>query len=406
MFLTNGECRSPDENSIIISLSGYPLISGENPLSSATFAHLIRNFYMRDVIEQFRNNVIQIATPYSTGTGFLLQDFGVIVTNDHVVQGNQEVVVDGAKLPRQIAKVTFSDPRYDLAFIVAPPCPEAPKATLATNKNVAVGDVIVAIGHPFGLKFSATQGIVSSTEYLQDDLLYIQHDAALNPGNSGGPLVNEQGEIVGVNTFIVNGGESMGFSLPVRYLAESLSLFKQGGGQVGARCQNCKQVVFQKDKSDGYCPNCGAPIALPSEAEVYEPAGIARTIEEILEKCGHNRVLARRGANVWEVRNGSASIVISYYEPNGLIAGDAILCDLPSTNIQPVYEYLLRQNHELEALSLSVRGQEIVLSLVIYDRYLTLETGMKRFRNLFEKADYYDNVLVDQFGAGWKENGD
>ena len=52
-----------------------------------------------------------------------------------------------------------------------------------------------------------------------------------------------------------------------------------------------------------------------------------------------------------------------------------------------------------------MRGQEIVLSLVIYDRYLTLDTGMKRFRNLFEKADHYDNVLVEQFGAGWKENG-
>ncbi len=357
---------------------------------------------MQNVIEQYRNIVIQIATPYSTGTGFLLREAGVIVTNDHVVQGNREVIVDGPLLPRQLAKVVFSDPRHDLAFIAAPPCPEVPIAALAASKTVSVGDVVVAIGHPFGLKFSATQGIVSGIEFLQDDLPYIQHDAALNPGNSGGPLVNKQGEVIGVNTFIVNGGESMGFSLPVRYLAESLAMWKQGGGKVGARCQNCKQAVFEQVKSDGYCPNCGAPIELPSEAEQYEPAGIARTIEEILEKCGHDTRLARRGPNVWEVRNGSANIFVSYYEPNGLIAGDAILCDLPTTNIQPVYEYLLRQNHELEALSFSVRGQEIVLSLVIFDRYLTLETGMKRFRNLFNKADHYDNLLVEQFGAAWK----
>lgn len=357
---------------------------------------------MHQVIEQYRSIVIQIATPHSTGTGFLLIEAGVIVTNDHVVQGNREVVVDGAQFARQMAKVVFSDPRYDLAFIVAPTCPAVPSAKLATEKTVSVGDVVVAIGHPFGLKFSATQGIVSSTAHLQDDLPYIQHDAALNPGNSGGPLVNQRGEIIGVNTFIVNGGESMGFSLPVGYLAESLALWQQGGGQVGTRCQNCKQVVFEQAKSDGYCPNCGAPIKLPNDAELYEPAGIARTIEEILRKCGHETGLARRGPNVWEVRNGSANIFISYYEPNGLIAGDAILCDLPATDIQPVYEFLLRQNRELEALSLSVRGQEIVLSLVIFDRYLTLNTGMKRFRNLFEKADYYDNLLVEQYGAVWK----
>ncbi len=363
---------------------------------------------MKNVIEQYRSIVIQIATPYSTGTGFLLREAvypfgGVIVTNDHVVQGNREVVVDGTLLPRQLAKVVFSDPRHDLAFIAVPPCPDAPVAGLGIGGNVSVGDMVVAIGHPFGLKFSATQGIVSNTKHLQGDLPYIQHDAALNPGNSGGPLVNEQGVVIGVNTFIVNGGESMGFSLPVRFLAESLALWQQGKGQVGTRCANCATAVFEDTVESGFCPNCGAHIELPSDAEVYEPAGIARTIEEILEKCGHDTRLARRGPSVWEVRNGSANIFLSYYEPNGLIAGDAILCDLPSTNIQPVYEYLLRQNYEMETLSFSVRGQEIVLSLVIFDRYLTLETGMKLFRYLFEKADYFDNVLVEQFGAGWKE---
>lgn len=357
---------------------------------------------MQSIIEQYRNIVIQIATPYSTGTGFLLREEGLIVTNDHVVQGNREVVVDGVHLPRQMAKVVFSDPRFDLAFIAAPHCEAAPAAILATEKPVAVGDLVVVIGHPFGLKFSVTQGIVSSTNHLLDGLPYLQHDAALNPGNSGGPLVNQQGEIIGVNTFIVNGGESMGFSLPVRYLAESLALYRTGAGQVGTRCQNCKQAVFAKTKWDGYCPNCGARVELPTDAELYEPVGVARTIEQILGKCGHDTALARRGPNIWEVRNGSATIIVSYYEPHGIITGDAILCDLPTTNIQAVYEYLLRQNHELEALSLSVRGQEIVLSLVIFDRYLTLDTGMKRFKNLFEKADFYDNVLVEQFGAGWK----
>ncbi len=358
---------------------------------------------MKNIIEQFRNVVIQIATPYCTGTGFLLRDAAVIVTNFHVVQDNREVVVEGALLPRQLAQVVFIDPKRDLAFIEAPVCPEVPAVVLSCNGAESVGDMVVAIGHPFGLKFSATQGIVSGREHLQADLPYIQHDAALNPGNSGGPLVNKSGEVIGVNTFIITEGESMGYSLPVRYLSESLALWQNHGRKVGTRCGECSTAVFEETIEDGFCPNCGAAIELPNEVEVYEPAGIARTIEMILVKCGHDVRLARRGPNVWEVRNGSAKIFLSYYEPNGLIAGDAILCNLPEKDIKPVYEYLLRQNFDLETLSFSVRGKEIVLSLVIYDRYLNLDTGMKLFRNLFDMADHYDNVLVEQFGAGWKE---
>jgi len=67
-----------------------------------------------------------------------------------------------------------------------------------------------------------------------------------------------------------------------------------------------------------------------------------------------------------------------------------------------MHEYLLRQNHEIEGLTFSIRGQDIVLSLLIYDRYLNAETGMKLFQHLFERADYYDNVLVEVYGAIWK----
>jgi serine protease Do len=358
---------------------------------------------MKNIIEQFRNIVIQIATPYSTGTGFLLRSHGVVVTNYHVIQDNKEVVIEGSMLKRRLAQVVFTDPKHDLAFIAVPDCQEVPDAILSRNGEVSVGDLVVAIGHPFGLKFTATQGIVSGREYLQPDLPYIQHDAALNPGNSGGPLINAEGEVIGVNTFIISESESMGYSLPVQCLAESLEQWEDGNKQVGTRCGECGTVVFEGTDEDGYCPNCGAAIELPNEIASYEPAGIARTIEEILGKCGHDVRLARRGPNVWEVSHGSAAINISYYEPNGLVAGDAILCDLPATDIKPVYEYLLRQNFELETLSFSVRGKEVVLSLVIYDRYLNLETGLKQFKNLFQKADYYDNLLVEQFGASWKK---
>jgi serine protease Do len=357
---------------------------------------------MKEIIEKYRNVIIQIATPYSTGTGFYLRDPNLIVTNEHVVRGNREVVIDGDLLPRQLCRVIYTDPKFDLAFIEAPKS-DLPSVLLGVSRAVKEGDHVVAIGHPFGLKFTATQGIISNTLHKENSVRYIQHDAALNPGNSGGPLVNEFGEVIGVNTFIINQSDNLGFSLPARYLDDAIREFRQVGATVGSRCVNCGHLVLEAKVEDGRCPHCGSKIDLPSRAEEYQAAGIARTVEEILEKCNHNIRLARRGPNLWEVREGSAKIFISYYEPNGLIAGDAILCDLPKENIKDVYEFLLRQNHQMESLSLSVKGQEVVLSLIIFDRYLNMKTGLKMFRYLFEKADYYDNILIEQFGATWKD---
>ena len=359
---------------------------------------------MSDIIEQYKNIIIQIATPYSTGTGFYLKDQNLIITNEHVVRDNREVVIYGNRIEKQMAKVLFTDPKHDLAFLQAPDSIiDAPLVELGVGKVMSQGDKIIAIGHPFGMKYSTTQGIVSNTTQEKNGLKYIHHDAALNPGNSGGPLIDEEGAIVGVNTFIIRSGNSVGFSLPVEYLAKTIEEFKSGGAENGTRCLSCSNIVFENDKKDKYCPHCGANIEIPSEIEEYEPVSVAKTIEDMLAEMGHRVQLARRGPFYWEIEQGSAKISISYYEKTGLIIGDAYLCNLPQKDIKPLYEFLLRQNYENEGLAFSVKGQEIVLSLLIYDRYLNKETGIKLFNHLFERADYYDDILVDEYGANWKQ---
>ncbi len=359
---------------------------------------------MNKVIEQYQNVIIQIATPYSTGTGFYLKSESLIVTNEHVVRGNREVVVEGALFSRQMSKVLFTDPKYDLAFLACDGGVEMPEVQLTNLVRIGVGEKVTAIGHPFGLKFTATQGIISNNSHSENGIKYYQHDAALNPGNSGGPLIDSDGFVIGVNTFIISEGDNIGFSLPVSFLKESIAEYKSiGDGKVGTRCINCSNLVFEDALEGRFCPHCGSKIKLPSQEEEYEAAGISLTIEAILEECGHDVKLSRRGPNLWEVLQGSAKTYITYYEPNGLIAGDAVLCDLPKKDIKKVYEYLLRQNSEVEGLTLSVKGHEVVLSLIIYDRYLSHKTGLKLFGHLFQKADDYDDILVEEYGCNWKE---
>ena len=353
----------------------------------------------QEIIDSFKSIIVQISTAYGTGTGFYVKDFGVIVTNVHVVRETHEAVISGKLIPQTVSPVLFYDFKYDLAFIRIPEGTELPCRKIS-KAQVHDGDRVIAIGHPFGLKYTATEGIVSKAKRLQNGLNYIQIDAAINPGNSGGPLVNFSGEIAGVNTFIVSGGDNLGFALPSEYLLESLNEYSPYLGSTALRCSSCLNVITENKIEDGYCPECGTKLEIPraKDKESYKPSGAALIIEQILESLGKDVKLSRRGPTRWEVEHGSAKIYITYSE-NGFIIGDAFICRLPKQNIGTIYEFLLKENFDLENVAFSVNNQDIVLSMIIYDHYLTFETGEVEIKSLLEKADYYDNYLIEKYGA-------
>ena len=134
----------------------------------------------------------------------------------------------------------------------------------------------------------------------------------------------------------------------------------------------------------------------------YEAVGIQRTIEDILIRLGYPVNLCRRGPNNWELIHGSATIEIAYHDQSGLILCDATLCYLPKTQIKELYEYLLRQNYIMKQSSLSLRGNEIILSMIMIDRQLDVQQGYLQIKSLMESADYFDDQLVTKYGAIWK----
>jgi serine protease Do len=162
-------------------------------------------------------------------------------------------------------------------------------------------------------------------------------------------------------------------------------------------------LVFEPQVEEGYCPHCGSKITVLSDLEPYEPSGVNKTIEQMLLELGYNISLSRRGPNNWEIIQGSAKVNVSYHQKTGLIVGDAYLATLPKKNIKPIYKYLLQRNYEMESLTFSLRGQDIIISLLIYDQYLNVDSALEMFRHLFEKADYYDDILVEEYGALWKK---
>ncbi|HEX5037551.1 MAG TPA: DegQ family serine endoprotease [bacterium] len=176
-----------------------------------------RDPFFDDFFEHFFNGPQMDAPQKSLGSGFLINSEGYIITNNHVVDGADEikVVVDGKQ--KYDGKVVGSDPKTDLAVIKIS-APNLPSVTLGDSDQIQVGDWVMAVGNPFGLDHTVTAGIVSAKGRVigagpYDD--FIQTDASINPGNSGGPLFNLKGEVIGVNTAIVAAGQGIGFAIPI-----------------------------------------------------------------------------------------------------------------------------------------------------------------------------------------------
>ena len=349
------------------------------------------------ILEKYIENIIQIATPHGTGTGFIIDK--LIVTNSHVVGGLKEVVISAKKIKRVLANVVYDDPYLDLAFIELESL-ETPKTPLKLSKElVSDGDTTIAIGHPYGLNYSATEGIVSRASRLQDDLEYIQIDAAINPGNSGGPLLNVNGDVIGVNTFIIQNANNLGFSLPYFYVQEALDAFLLLKKKNIIKCTSCKNLIEEAIIKNDYCSECGVKIQTAKlRRKGYKPTGATKLLEEILTTLEVDVDLARRSQSTWRIDRGSARIEINYYE-NGIIIGDTKLCGIPSKNIEAVYDFLLQENEKFSYLQFSINENSIYLSYLIIDSSLTLSEGKVAINRLLEYSNKYDDILINKYQA-------
>ena len=169
----------------------------------------------------------------SLGSGFLLDNEGYIVTNNHVVEDADQIKVRLSNEAEYDATIIGRDPKTDLALIkIDAPANDLKPLELGDSDTIPVGSWVVAIGSPFGLEQTVTAGIVSAKGRIigsgpYDD--FIQTDASINPGNSGGPLLNLKGEVVGINTAIVASGQGIGFAIPINMADGIINQLKDSG---------------------------------------------------------------------------------------------------------------------------------------------------------------------------------
>jgi serine protease Do len=195
-----------------------------------------REFFGEDFFDKFFDQMPQSEIPSkSLGSGFIIDKEGYIITNNHVIEGADEIKVKLSDKEEFDAEIVGKDRKTDIALIKIAPPPGLPVVNLGDSDALKVGEWVMAIGNPFGLDQTVTVGIVSAKWRKlgmgpYED--FIQTDAAINQGNSGGPLFNTRGEVVGVNTaiFSTSGGNiGIGFATPINLAKSVVKQLKEKG---------------------------------------------------------------------------------------------------------------------------------------------------------------------------------
>ena len=255
------------------------------------------------------------------GSGFIIDKAGYIVTNNHVVDGADSIKVILKDETEYNAEVIGRDPVTDIALIKIEAKHDLPSVPLGSSDNLKVGEWVTAIGSPFGLQYTVTAGIVSAKGRVigsgpYDD--FIQTDASINPGNSGGPLINMQGQVVGINTMIIAGGQGIGFAIPIDLAKSIVTQLKTNGqvtrGWLGITIQDLKGQLAEYYGVSGKIGVLVASVVPgdPADQAGIQPKDIITEIngEEVTSSRDLTKLAANLGvgdtAKVTILRNGKS----------------------------------------------------------------------------------------------------
>ncbi len=299
----------------------------------------------------------------SLGSGFIIKEDGIIITNNHVIAGAEDILVRVGEKEYK-AKVVGADPYMDIAVLKVQTNDKFKTVKFGDSDRARVGDWAVAIGNPFGLGGTVTAGIISArnrdinlTRY--DD--FIQTDASINQGNSGGPLFNLKGEVIGINTAIIAPGQSgsigIGFAIPANAASnviDQLILFGETKrGWLGVRIQEVTKEIAEVEKLKK--PK-GALVASVGERSPADKAGI-KAGDIILEFDGKKIDTMRKLPKVVANTKVGKNVQLKIWRDKKLITKNLILGRLESSEeFKEKKTKIVKRETEIDSLKITVRS--------------------------------------------------
>ena len=345
-------------------------------------------------MENFKSSIYKIVTANGTGTGFKIENSDYVITNYHVVRGSKKVAVETHGKDRHLAHVVMVNPEVDLAFLEVSTLRDK-KGTIVLQEDLEVENIqkVYINGFPFGMPYTVTEGIVSSTNQPMNSRHYIQTDAAVNPGNSGGPMLNKDGILVGVTTSKFSDADNVGFGIKHKDLMKELQDFDFSDEKYRVKCNSCDNFIETESK---FCASCGGTIAA-SAFEEFEKSSLSEFVEEAFASLKTDPVLLQAGRDYWSFYQGSALIRTFVTNDTYLIATSP-LNHLPKKNLTELFEYIC--NDKTLPYMLGISDNMIYVSYRVHVSDIfgaERETIRKNLAQFADKANELDDFLEKKF---------
>jgi len=347
-------------------------------------------------MNNIKNSIYKVVTPNGTGTGFKVVGKDFIITNYHVVEGSKIVAVEDHNKDRYKAEVVMVNPEVDLAFLKVDELKDV-KGEIRLDKDVKVDNLnkVYINGFPFGLPFTVTEGVVSAHDQPMGERRYIQTDAAVNPGNSGGPMLNSEGVLVGVTTSKFTDADNVGFGIKHTDLIKEIEDFNFDDGIYRLKCNSCGAFI---EKASKFCQSCGKGID-SSVFDEFEKSYITKMIDEALVENGFDPILCTVGKEYWSFYKGDTLIRI-FDSSSDLLIATSPMNNLPKKSLKDLLTYL--SSGKESPYILGIKNDIIYLSYRVHlsDCYGEEKEAVKQnFGKFPAKALEISDFLLKEYGC-------
>lgn len=350
--------------------------------------------------KEIKDYVYKVITSSGSGSAFNVKGHPYIVTNWHVVQGHQKVAIERPDKSRYLGDVVMVNPHKDIALIsVSELSQQDSPIELDENLVVENGQTVHIGGYPYGMPFTVTKGIISSAEQLLDGQTFVQTDAAVNSGNSGGVMFNEESKLIGViASKFTDDADNIGFAIPHLALKDELDSYKFQEEKFRVRCHSCGGYLEEKSK---FCQDCGGSIK-EGLFDEPEPTFLEKIVNQSLQNVDLMPILCTIGSERWEFYY--EKILIRLFKSSSTIfATYSPLCKLPKGNIEELLKELTSNKYKTFKIGIERDNNAIVIFYRFYLTDLNLEHHrdeiIKNLSHYIESTKELSDYFIEKYGC-------